>query len=114
MEQYRDQAGIDDGEAMVDEVVVLEVDEMAETASFDAELTVVASAEGEVVAETVLLLEDAPALELPVWEPTGDAEVDAALETLRLLDDAELADHVAVFTDVHAALHQRLSDIAGS
>jgi hypothetical protein len=64
--------------------------------------------------EEVMLLDDAPAMELPVWEPTGDADVDAALEQLRLLDDAVLSDHVAVFTDVHAALHQRLSDIAGN
>lgn len=91
-----------------------------ETTSFDDEVTIVLDDEAMAdldeasVAESVLLLEDAPALELPVWEPTGDAEVDAALEQLRLLDDAELAEHVAVFTDVHAALHRRLSDIAGS
>lgn len=90
------------------------------TTSFDDDVTVVVvdevvtDADETLVVESVLLLEDAPALELPVWEPTGDPEVDAALEQLRLLDDAELADHVAVFTDVHAALHQRLSDIAGS
>lgn len=67
----------------------------------------------EVAAEPVLLLAEAPALELPVWEATGDAEVDAALEGLRLLDDAELTEHVRVFTEVHEALHARLSGIAG-
>lgn len=77
--------------------------DVVDTVAFDAEVT-----------ESVMLLDDAPAMELPVWEPTGDPEVDAALEQLRLLDDAELADHVAVFTEVHAALHQRLSDIASS
>lgn len=97
----------------VDAVAVADDEDWPDTQAFDAEPTIVTTG-AAVVAETVLLLEDAPALELPVWEPTGDAEVDAALEQLRLLDDAELADHVAVFTDVHAALHQRLSDIAGS
>lgn len=67
----------------------------------------------EETALDVMVLEDAPALELPVWEPTGDGDVDAALEQLRRLDDAELAEHVAVFTEVHAALHARLSGISG-
>lgn len=61
----------------------------------------------------VLVLEDAPTLALPVWEPTGDAEVDAALEQLRRLDDAELSEHVEVFAEVHSALHARLSGISG-
>ena len=101
-----------EGDATIDDAVM--GDGLDETVAFDAELTVVTSVDEADAVETILLLEDAPALELPVWEPTGDAEVDAALEQLRLLDDAELADHVSVFTDVHAALHQRLSDIAGS
>ena len=63
--------------------------------------------------EAVLVLEEAPALELPVWEATGDPDVDAALEGLRQLDDAALTEHVRVFTEVHAALHARLSGISG-
>ena len=102
----------------MDDVDYTDSDDAAfDTTQFDAEETVVvesSSYDAAMVAETMMLLDDAPALELPVWEPTGDAEVDAALEQLRLLDDADLADHVAVFTDVHAALHQRLSDIASS
>ena len=54
-------------------------------------------------------------LVLPVWEPTGDAAVDAALERLNELDDLDASEHVAVFESVHRELHQRLSDLnAGS
>ncbi len=54
-------------------------------------------------------------LVLPVWEPTGDAAVDAALERLNELDDLDASEHVAVFESVHRQLHQRLSDLnAGS
>jgi hypothetical protein len=52
---------------------------------------------------------------LPVWEPTGDPAVDAALERLNELDDLDASEHVAVFESVHRQLHQRLSDLnAGS
>ena len=50
-------------------------------------------------------------LVLPVWEPTGDAAVDAALERLNELDDLDASEHVAVFESVHRQLHQRLSDL---
>lgn len=54
-------------------------------------------------------------LVLPVWEPTGDPAVDAALERLNELDDLDASEHVAVFESVHRQLHQRLSDLnAGS
>ncbi|MUH45203.1 MAG: hypothetical protein F2793_01690 [Actinobacteria bacterium] len=52
---------------------------------------------------------------LPVWEPTGDAAVDAALDSLTGLDELDASDHIPVFEAVHQQLHQRLSDInAGS
>ena len=52
---------------------------------------------------------------LPVWEPTGDPTVDAALERLRELDDLDASEHVAIFESVHRQLHQRLSVLnAGS
>jgi hypothetical protein len=52
---------------------------------------------------------------LPVWEPTGDPTVDAALERLRELDDLDASEHIAIFESVHRQLHQRLSDLnAGS
>ena len=72
--------------------------------------------EGEVVQDSIdsvmVLAEHDNALVLPVWEPTGDNEVDAALEELATLDDLDIHDHPAVFTSVHGRLHQRLSDLS--
>ncbi len=63
--------------------------------------------------ETVMVLEEHDnALVLAVWEPTGDVEVDAALEELATLDDVEIHGHAAVFTSVHGRLHQRLTDLS--
>ncbi len=63
--------------------------------------------------ETVMVLEEHDnALVLAVWEPTGDVDVDAALEELATLDDVEIHGHAAVFTSVHGRLHQRLSDLS--
>ncbi len=63
--------------------------------------------------ETVMVLEEHDnALVLAVWEPTGDGEVDTTLEELATLDDVEIHDHAAVFSSVHARLHQRLSDLS--
>jgi len=65
--------------------------------------------------ETPVLLGVEGELILPVWEPTGDPTVDAALEQLRQLDDLDASEHVAIFESVHRQLHQRLSDLnAGS
>ena len=62
--------------------------------------------------EDVLVLVDAePELVLAVWEPTGDAAVDTALEELAKLDDLAIADHVEVFSGIHSALHARLVDL---
>lgn len=63
--------------------------------------------------EHLMVLEDAPAeLVLEVWEPTGDASVDSALEDLRGLDTAELGDHVEIFTSIHDQLRTRLTDLS--
>ena len=59
-----------------------------------------------------VLQEQAYALELPVWEPTGDLEVDAALESLGSLNDQGLAGHAPIFDEVYRRLHGRLSDLA--
>lgn len=65
--------------------------------------------------EDLMVLEDAPVeLVLAVWEPTGDAVVDAALEDLRALDNAELADHVEIFSSVQDQLRGRLTDLSDS
>ena len=68
--------------------------------------------EAEVVEDSMVLAEHDNALVLAVWEPTGDAEVDIALEELATLDDRDIHDHVEVFTSVHGCLHQRLSDLS--
>ncbi|MDD2858466.1 MAG: hypothetical protein PHU75_07310 [Candidatus Nanopelagicales bacterium] len=62
---------------------------------------------------TVLVLEEHDnSLVLPVWEPTGDPEVDAALEELASLEELGIHDHADVFTSIHGRLHQRLADIS--
>lgn len=61
--------------------------------------------------EFALVQEVEPELALPVWEPTGDAAVDAALDELALLDGLPIAEHIDVFTSVHAALHERLGGL---
>ena len=42
--------------------------------------------------------------------PTGDAAVDAALTVLEGLEERPLAEHVAVFETVQAALAERLTE----
>lgn len=61
--------------------------------------------------EFELVQEVEPELALPVWEPTGDAAVDAALDELTRLDALPVAEHIDVFTGVHAALHERLGGL---
>ncbi len=72
--------------------------------------------EAEVVHDSIdsvmVLAEHDNALVLPVWEPTGDIEVDTALEELATLDDLDIHEHSAVFSSVHGRLHQRLSDLS--
>lgn len=63
--------------------------------------------------EDLMVLEEAPAdLVLEVWEPTGDATVDSALEDLRALETAELGEHVQIFTSIHDQLRGRLTDLS--
>jgi len=63
--------------------------------------------------EEVMVLDelDDPELVLPVWEPTGEPRVDAALDSLSLLDGAAVSDHASVFTEVHSGLRQVLADL---
>jgi hypothetical protein len=64
--------------------------------------------------EEVFVLEEAPDPDsvLPVWEPTGHAEVDAALERLHELTGTDVADHAAVFEQVEASLRATLDGLA--
>ena len=65
--------------------------------------------------DDLMVLEEAPAeLVLEVWEPTGDASVDSALEDLRELDTAELGEHVEIFSSIHDQLRGRLTDLSDS
>lgn len=64
-------------------------------------------------AETILVLDEAPAaLTLDVWEPTGDAIVDGALERLAAIPTSELAEQVEIFGTIHDELRARLSDLS--
>lgn len=63
--------------------------------------------------ENLMVLEEAPAeLVLEVWEPTGDPQVDSALEQLRSLDTTELGEHVEIFGSIHDQLRGRLTDLS--
>ena len=61
--------------------------------------------------ELVLLEEVEDELVLPVWEPTGEARVDAALDALSGLDPDDVHGHAAVFDDVHQQLRSALTDL---
>lgn len=58
--------------------------------------------------------EDLP-MAVPAWlppiEPTGDPRVDAALDRLAEIEGAPVAEHVEVFTDIHARLTGALADL---
>ena len=63
--------------------------------------------------DNVLVLEEVNTeLALAVWEPTGDAEIDAALDELTRLEDLPQGERVAVYESVHRQLHQRLADLS--
>ena len=64
--------------------------------------------------DDVLLLEEEEPLVLPVWEPTGEPAVDAALDRLVELDPDDVHQHAAVFDDVHRTLRATLTDLEPS
>jgi hypothetical protein len=62
--------------------------------------------------DRVLLLDEAdPEPQLPVWEPTGEPSVDAALDLLDQLDPDDVHAHAAVFDEVHRRLRATLTDL---
>jgi len=71
------------------------------------------SSEDEAAEESVLVLEEAslPEAVLPVWEPTGNAAVDAALEDLHALADTDVNEHAAVYDKVQASLRATLDGL---
>jgi hypothetical protein len=48
---------------------------------------------------------------LPLAVRTGDADVDAAVARLAVLDGLPIDEHADVFTDVHRALQDALVDL---
>ena len=62
----------------------------------------------EVVAPEVTQSPDAV---LPVWEPTGNADVDGALDSLHALADTDVTQHVSVFEEVESALRATLNGL---
>jgi hypothetical protein len=69
--------------------------------------------DGDSDEESVLVLEEAslPEAVLPVWEPTGNAAVDAALEDLHALADTDVNEHAAVYEKVQASLRATLDGL---
>ena len=61
--------------------------------------------------EVLLLDEVEDELLLPVWEPTGEPGVDAALDLLSQLDPDDVHQHAAVFDDIHQRLRATLTDL---
>ena len=59
--------------------------------------------------DDILLLDDAidSELVLPVWEATGNIEIDSALEKIQAIDLEDIHSHHGILTEVH----DRLQDI---
>lgn len=62
----------------------------------------------------VLVLDEVPDPDsvLPVWEPTGNATVDSALEQLDTLADADVGEHAATFERIEQSLRATLNGLA--
>jgi hypothetical protein len=89
------------------------VDESTDAAVIDAVLDESDDLTADVDdSEDVLLLEEVETQsELPMWEPTGDHRVDAALDLLGGIDPDDVHQHAAVFTEVHQQLRDVLADL---
>ena len=106
----------------VDDVDVVEVD-VVEIDVIETDVVETVVVETDVIEtdvledDDVLLLEEVEVeseLVLPVWEPTGDPQVDAALDLLTTLDPDDVHQHAAVFDEIHQGLRGRLSDLDAS
>jgi hypothetical protein len=74
---------------------------------------------GDVSSDDVLVVDEVVAPEvtpspdavLPVWESTGNADVDGALESLHALADTDVTQHVGVFEEVESDLRATLNGL---
>ena len=71
------------------------------------------SSDGVLVVDEVVAPEVTPSPDavLPVWEPTGNADVDGALDPLHALADTDVTQHVGVFEEVESALRATLNGL---
>ena len=71
------------------------------------------SSDGVLVVDEVVAPEVTPSPDavLPVWEPTGNADVDGALDSLHALADTDVTQHVSVFEEVESALRAKLNGL---
>ena len=81
--------------------------------SSDAISGVDASIDDVLVVDEVVTPEVRPSPDavLPVWEPTGNADVDGALDSLHALADTDVTQHVSVFEEVESALRATLNGL---
>ena len=72
------------------------------------------STDDVVEGDDVLVLDEVPDPDavLPVWEPTGNSAVDAALEELHAVAGAELGDHAQIYERVQQSLRATLDGLA--
>lgn len=62
-------------------------------------------------ADLVLIQQQAVEPTLPVWQPTGEPRVDAAMELLVTLDPDDVSGHAEVLDEVHQRLRAALMDL---
>lgn len=94
---------------ILDEVSVAAVDD-----NIDAIVSSVDASFDDDGDDDVLVLEEVDAsLTLPVWEPTGEPRVDAALDLLTMLDVDDVSGHAEVFAQVHDGLRAALTHLDG-
>lgn len=88
-------------------------DEVADAQVFDSG-NAEAEADGSEEAEEILVLDEAPDPQatLPVWEPTGNAAVDAALEELHAVAQSDLSEHAEIYERVQQSLRATLDGLA--
>ena len=88
-------------------------DTSGEGVSGDDALTDALSDDDVLVVDEVVAPEVTPSPDavLPVWEPTGNADVDGALDSLHALADTDVTQHVGVFEEVESALRATLNGL---